>query len=61
MLLVHGFSEGDHEFAACIPSDSVNPKHETLVGVLPFIERPHEADASLDSHNAARPSDFLRA
>jgi hypothetical protein len=61
MFLVGSFSDSDQKFPACIATGPVKPQHETLVGVVPFIERPCEADAGLDGHDASRPRDFLFA
>lgn len=61
MLILCSFSDGNQKFPACFPAGPVNPKHETLVGVVPFIKRPHKADAWLNGHDAARPCGFLHA
>jgi hypothetical protein len=72
MLLVGSLPDSDLEFAlsavagtaqacALISTCSINTKRIALVAVVPLIERSHEADAGLDSHDTARPRDFIHA
>jgi len=53
---------GDLEFAAFVPSCSIDTKHRYPWELLvPLIERPYEADVRLDSHDTARTRDFIHA
>ena len=51
----------DQNLAGLPAASPIDAKCVSLVTVVPLIERPHKANAGLDSHNAARPRDFIHA